>query len=325
MQRTYHVRHAVAKGRDAGDERPGLEPKRCGVWSQGRDPHGSLLPAARGGEQWTPQPHQSPAGRYPQSRLAKLVLSYQLFLFAVIIFFSFTMLFHSFLFLVLFFFFFFCLDFLKFKVSIVPPSSFFGFYNSLFTLPSPDISYFFARFFVYFFQHCYSCRPSDYTVSEDAGIEPRTVATLALAVRLSCHWAISHSHWTRSHPHWARCHLTFVMTSVGCRLGWESTCCQLRTAWCAAWRTGTALPTSPGTRRTGTCWSRPSSFSILQARQAATGTGAVPHYPPHLAPGGPGPVGCAPHPSASYKPDRQPQVLVLYRLAYLIWHQADRT
>ncbi len=64
----------------------------------------------------------------------------------------------------------------------------------------------------------------------------------------------------------------------------ESTCCQLRTAWCAAWRTGTALPTSPGTRRTGTCWLRPSSFS-------------------------------------SYKSDRQPQVLVLYRL---IWHQADR-
>jgi hypothetical protein len=83
------------------------------------------------------------------------------------------------------------------------------------------------------------------------------------------------------------------------------------TAWC----------TSPGTRRTGNGWSRPSSFSILQARQAATSTGTVPHYPPHLAPGGPGPLGRAPHPSASYKPDRQPQVLVLYRL---IWHQADR-
>jgi hypothetical protein len=34
-------------------------------------------------------------------------------------------------------------------------------------------------------QHCFICRPSDSTVSEDAGIEPRTVATLALAVRRS--------------------------------------------------------------------------------------------------------------------------------------------
>jgi hypothetical protein len=33
---------------------------------------------------------------------------------------------------------------------------------------------------MYFIQHCFICRPSDSTVSEDAGIEPRTVATLAL-------------------------------------------------------------------------------------------------------------------------------------------------
>jgi hypothetical protein len=36
---------------------------------------------------------------------------------------------------------------------------------------------------MYFIQHCFICRPSDSTVSEDAGIEPRTDATLALAVR----------------------------------------------------------------------------------------------------------------------------------------------
>jgi hypothetical protein len=36
-------------------------------------------------------------------------------------------------------------------------------------------------------QHCFICRPSDSTVSEDAGIEPRTVATTALAVRGSNH------------------------------------------------------------------------------------------------------------------------------------------
>jgi hypothetical protein len=34
--------------------------------------------------------------------------------------------------------------------------------------------------FWYFIQHCFICRPSDSTVSEDAGIDPRTVATSAL-------------------------------------------------------------------------------------------------------------------------------------------------
>jgi hypothetical protein len=41
-------------------------------------------------------------------------------------------------------------------------------------------------------QHCFICRPSDSTVSEDAWIEPRTVATSALAVRRSNHSARSH-------------------------------------------------------------------------------------------------------------------------------------
>jgi hypothetical protein len=36
---------------------------------------------------------------------------------------------------------------------------------------------------MYFFRHCVICGPSDSTVSEDAGIEPRTVANLALAVQ----------------------------------------------------------------------------------------------------------------------------------------------
>ncbi len=34
---------------------------------------------------------------------------------------------------------------------------------------------------MYDIQHCFICRPSDFTVSEDAGIEPRIVATTALA------------------------------------------------------------------------------------------------------------------------------------------------
>jgi hypothetical protein len=44
---------------------------------------------------------------------------------------------------------------------------------------------------IYCIQHCFICRLSDPTVSEDAGIDPRTVATPALAVRRSNYWAIS--------------------------------------------------------------------------------------------------------------------------------------
>ncbi len=37
---------------------------------------------------------------------------------------------------------------------------------------------------MYCIQHCFICRPSDSTVSEDAGIEPRTLATSALSVNV---------------------------------------------------------------------------------------------------------------------------------------------
>jgi hypothetical protein len=46
---------------------------------------------------------------------------------------------------------------------------------------------------MYFCQYRFICRLSDSTVSEDAGIEPRTVATLTLAVRRSNQSARSHS------------------------------------------------------------------------------------------------------------------------------------
>ncbi len=46
----------------------------------------------------------------------------------------------------------------------------------------------------YLFSTPSSAAPSDSSVSEDAGIEPRTVATLALAVRHSNHSARSHPH-----------------------------------------------------------------------------------------------------------------------------------
>jgi hypothetical protein len=43
------------------------------------------------------------------------------------------------------------------------------------------------KIFLYFIQHCFICHSSDSTVSEDAGIEPRTVGTSTLAVRCSNH------------------------------------------------------------------------------------------------------------------------------------------
>ncbi len=53
---------------------------------------------------------------------------------------------------------------------------------------------------MYDIQHCFICRSSDSTVSKDAGIEPRTVASTALAVRRSNHSARSHPPSARSHP-----------------------------------------------------------------------------------------------------------------------------
>ncbi len=47
----------------------------------------------------------------------------------------------------------------------------------------------FSDTLLYFYSTLLLCRPSDSTVSEDTGIEPRTVATLVLAVRRSNHSA----------------------------------------------------------------------------------------------------------------------------------------
>jgi hypothetical protein len=46
--------------------------------------------------------------------------------------------------------------------------------------------------FMYVIQSCFICGPSDSTVSEDAGIEPRTVATFALTARCATNFARSH-------------------------------------------------------------------------------------------------------------------------------------
>ena len=66
--------------------------------------------------------------------------------------------------------------------------------------------YFFLS--MYDIQHCFIWRPSDSDVSEDAGIEPRTVVTTALTTRLDLiHYsARSHPHSARSHPQSARSH-----------------------------------------------------------------------------------------------------------------------
>jgi hypothetical protein len=58
----------------------------------------------------------------------------------------------------------------------------------------------------YFLQQCFICRPTDFTVPEDAGVEPRTdtVATLALAIRRSNQMAIDVIH--QKFPSW----LTFI-------------------------------------------------------------------------------------------------------------------
>jgi hypothetical protein len=45
-------------------------------------------------------------------------------------------------------------------------------------------------FLMYVIQHCFICRLSDSSVSEDAGIEPRTISTLALTARRSNHLAV---------------------------------------------------------------------------------------------------------------------------------------
>jgi hypothetical protein len=53
---------------------------------------------------------------------------------------------------------------------------------------------FFDFFSMYYIQHCFICRPSVSTVSEDAEVEPRTVAISALEVRRSNHYRLDLIH-----------------------------------------------------------------------------------------------------------------------------------
>jgi hypothetical protein len=56
-------------------------------------------------------------------------------------------------------------------------------------------------FCTYFIQHCFICRTSDSTVSEDAWNQPRAVATLTLTLRPSNHTAKSYAHGKISSTH----------------------------------------------------------------------------------------------------------------------------
>jgi hypothetical protein len=73
----------------------------------------------------------------------------------------------------------------------------------LFAVPQAlmgDFFDFFLFMYIILIQQFFICRPSDSTVSEDAGIEPRTVATLALTARRS------------NHPSFAyQCRVSFVL------------------------------------------------------------------------------------------------------------------
>ncbi len=67
---------------------------------------------------------------------------------------------------------------------------------------------------MYDFQHCVICHPSDSTVSENAGIEPRTVASLALKTRRSNHSA--RSHFISSRPFLKVSRNLFLPAQLGC-------------------------------------------------------------------------------------------------------------
>ncbi len=74
---------------------------------------------------------------------------------------------------------------------------------------SPSLSFF------YFIKHCFVCRPSDYIVPEDAGIETRTVSTSALAVRRSNHSARSRPRSAKSrHIRLDLVHIRLVLVNI---------------------------------------------------------------------------------------------------------------
>ncbi len=68
-------------------------------------------------------------------------------------------------------------------------------------------------------QHCLICRPLDSTVSEDAGIEPKAVATTALAVRRSNHSARYHPEKIQEMLVMATVAMHVESVGIGCIIG----------------------------------------------------------------------------------------------------------
>jgi len=75
----------------------------------------------------------------------------------------------------------------------------------------------FFGFFHFFIQHCFTCHLSESTVSEDAGIQPRTVATTGLAVR-------RYNHSARSHPSRIFINLFFTIALIITEVGTQTLC-----------------------------------------------------------------------------------------------------
>ncbi len=73
---------------------------------------------------------------------------------------------------------------------------------------------FLASFLNILFDTLFLHRPSDSTLSEDAGIEPRTVETLALTVRHSDLSARSHPHSARSYLFLSGSKKTFLVLKI---------------------------------------------------------------------------------------------------------------
>jgi hypothetical protein len=70
-------------------------------------------------------------------------------------------------------------------------------------------------FLKYFIQQFFNCRPSDSTVSMDAGINPRPVVILALAVRHFNHSARSHPRHLQTISLLIRFHLQTKKLEIG--------------------------------------------------------------------------------------------------------------
>jgi hypothetical protein len=72
------------------------------------------------------------------------------------------------------------------------------------------ISLRYIKLFMYFIQHCLICCPLNSPVPEDAGIEPRTVVTMAYAF-------ICSNLSARPHPHQLdRIHIRLISSTIDC-------------------------------------------------------------------------------------------------------------